>query len=131
MQSVEETPSTIPKAILYKHEFNPHPHVVKLDQLNSYHHISAPADDTSAVTNDENIPTIITDILNNAWEHYKQYNKEYNMHCDDYHCYSHGYSHQNGSPYFPTTRCSLCGTYGYGCLDWTLAETVYQKAKEI
>jgi len=29
------------------------------------------ADDTSSVTNDNNIPTIITDVVNDGWEHYK------------------------------------------------------------
>jgi len=52
------------------------------------------------------------------------------MDCHDYYCPSHGSSHQNGNRYFPTTRCSVCGTYGHGCLDCTLAEAVYWKEKE-
>jgi len=63
MQSDEDILSTIPKEIFDGYEFDPHPHVVEHDQLNGYHHISAPADDTSSVTNDENIPAIITDVL--------------------------------------------------------------------
>jgi len=130
MQSDEDTLSTIPEEIFDGYEFDPHPHVVEHDQLNGYHHISAPADDTSSVTNDDNIPAIVTDVVNNAWEHYKQYRKQHNTDCHDYYCRSHGSSHQNGNRYFPTTRCSVCGTYGHGCLDCTLAEAVYQKEKE-
>jgi len=72
IQSDEDTLSTIPEEIFDGYEFNPHPHVVEQDQLNGYHHISAPADDTSSVTNDDNIPAIIKDVVNDAWEHYKQ-----------------------------------------------------------
>jgi len=66
MQSDEDTPSTIIKEIFDGYEFDPHPHVVKHDQLNGYHHISDPADDTSSFTNDNNIPAIITDFVNDA-----------------------------------------------------------------
>jgi len=90
----------------------------------------APADDTSSVPNDDNIPVIITDVVNDAWEQYKQHQKEHNMDCHDYYFRSHGISHQNGNRYFPTTRCTICGTYRHGCLDCTLAEAVYQKEKE-
>jgi len=71
MQSDEDTLPTIPGEIFNGYEFDPYPHVVEQDQLNGSHHISAPADDTSSVTNDDNIPAIITDILNTDWEHYK------------------------------------------------------------
>jgi len=130
MQSDEDTLSTIPEEIFDGYEFNPHPHAVEHDQLKGYHQISAPADDTSSVTNDDNIPAIITDVVNEAWEHYKQHRKQHNTDCHDYYCRSHGSSHQNGNRYFPTTRCSVCGTYGHVCLDCTLAEAVYQKEKE-
>jgi len=66
MQSDQDTLSTIPKEILDGYEFNPHSQVVEHDQLNGYHHISATADDTSSITNDDNIPFIITDIVNDA-----------------------------------------------------------------
>jgi len=108
MQSDEDTLSTIPEEIFD----------------------GATADDTSSVTNDGNIPAIITDVVNDAWEHYKQHRKQHNTDCHDYHCRSHGSSHQNGNRYFPTTRCSVCGTDGHGCLDCTLAVAVYQKEKE-
>ena len=64
MQSDEDTLSTIRKEIFGGYEFDPHPHVVEHDQLNGYHHISAPTDDTSSVTNDYNIPAFITDVVN-------------------------------------------------------------------
>ena len=35
----------------------------------------SPADDTSSVTHDDNIPAIITDVVNDAWQHYKQHRK--------------------------------------------------------
>ena len=35
-----------------------------------------------------------------------------------------------GKRYFSTTRCSVCGTYGHGCLHCTQVEAVYQKKKE-
>jgi len=129
MQSDEDTLSTIPEEIFDGYEFDPHPHVVEHDQLNSYHHISAAADDTSSATNHYNIPAIITDFVNDACEHYKQHRKKHNTDCHDYYCHSHGSSHQNGNRYFPTTRCTICGTYGHGCLDCTLAGAVYQKEK--
>jgi len=67
MQSDEDTISTIPEEIFDAYEFNPHHYVVEYDQLNGYHHISAPVDDTSSVTNNDNIPAIITDVVNDAW----------------------------------------------------------------
>jgi len=130
MQSDEHALSTIPEEIFDEYKFDPHPHVVEHEQLNGYYHISAPTDDTSSVTNDDNIPAIITDVVNDAWEHYKQHRKQHNMDCHDYYCRSYGSSHQNGNRYFPTTRCSLYGTYRHGCLDCTLVEAVYQKEKE-
>jgi len=130
MQSDEDTLSTIPEGIFDGYELDPHPHIVEHDQLNGYDHISATADDTSSVTNDDNIPAIITDVVNDAWEHYKQHRKQHNTVCHDFYCHSHGSSHQNGNRYFPTTRCPVCGTYGHGCSDCTLAEAVYQKEKE-
>ena len=130
MQSDEDTFSTIPEESFDKYEFVPHSQVVEHDQLNGYHYISAPADATSSVTNDDHIPAIFTDVVNDAWEHYKQYRKQHNTDCQDYYCRSHGSSHQNENRYFPTTRCSICGTYGHGCLDCTLAESVYQKEME-
>jgi len=66
MQSDKDTLSTIPEEIFDGYEFDPHPHVVAHDQLNGYHRIMAPADDTSSATNDNNIPTIIIDIVNDA-----------------------------------------------------------------
>jgi len=83
MQSDEDTLSTISEEIFDGYEFDPHPHVVEHDQLNGYHHISAPADDASSVTNDNNIPAIITDVVNNAWEHYKQHRNQHNTDCHD------------------------------------------------
>jgi len=68
MQSAKNTLSTIPKEIFDGYEYDPHPHVVEYDQKNGYHHISAPADDTSSVANDDNIPAIITDVVNDPWE---------------------------------------------------------------
>jgi len=130
MQSDEDTLSTIAEEILDGYEFDPHPHVVEHELLNGYHHISAPADDTSSVTNHDNIPAIITDVVNDASEHYKQHRKQHNTDCHDYYWRSHGSSHQNGNRYFPATRCSICGTYGQGYLDCTLAEAVYQKDQE-
>jgi len=130
MQSDKDTPSTISEEIFAGYEFNPHSHLVEHDQLNVYHHISPPADDTCLVTNDDNIPAIITDVVNDAWEHYKQPGKEHNTDCRDYYCRSHGSSHQNGNRYFPTTRASVCRTYRHGCLDCPLANAVYQKEKE-
>jgi len=73
MQFDEDTLSTIHEEIIDGHEFDPHSHIVKQDQLNGYHHISDPTDDTSSVPVDDNIPAIITDIVNDAWEYYKQY----------------------------------------------------------
>ena len=70
MQSDEDTHSTIPEEIFDGYEFDPHLHVVEHDQVNGYHHISAPADDTPFVTNDNNIPAIIIDVVNDAREHY-------------------------------------------------------------
>jgi len=108
MQSDEDTLSTIPEEIFD----------------------GTPADDSPFITNDHNIPAIITDVVHNAWEHYKQHRKHHNTDCHDYYCRSHRSSHQNGNPYCATTRYSVCGTYGHGCLDCTLAEAVYQKEKE-
>jgi len=130
MQSDEDALSNIPEEIFDEYKFDPHPHVVEHDQLNGYHHVRAPANDHTSVTNNDNIPTIITDIINDAWEHYNQHREQHNADYHDYYCRSHGSSHQNGNDYFPTTRCSVCGTYGHGCLDCTLAEVVYQKEKE-
>jgi len=59
MQWNEDTLPTIPDEIYDGFEFDPYPHVVEHDQLNVYHHISAPADDTSSITNEDNIPAII------------------------------------------------------------------------
>jgi len=67
MQSDEDILSTIPEEIFDRYEFDPHPHVVAHGQFNLYHHISTPADDTSIVTNDDNIPAIIIDDVNDAW----------------------------------------------------------------
>jgi len=69
MQSDEDTLSTIPEEIFDGYEFDPHSHIVEHDQLNGYHNISAPAEDTSSVTNDDNIPAIITDVVNDACDH--------------------------------------------------------------
>jgi len=93
MQSDEDTLSTITKEIFDGYEFDPHPNVVEHVQLNRYHHISAPADDTSSIIHDDNIPAIITDVVNDAWEHYKQHWKQPNTDCHDYYCCSHGSSH--------------------------------------
>jgi len=66
MQSHEDTISTIPEEIFDRYEFDPHPHIIEHDQLNGYHYICGPADDTSLLTNDENIAAIITDVVNDA-----------------------------------------------------------------
>jgi len=71
MQSDAVNLSTIPKEIFGGYEFDPHPHVVEQDQLNRDHHISTPTDDTYFVTNNDNIPAIITDVVNDAWKYYK------------------------------------------------------------
>ena len=130
MQSDEDTLSIIPYEIFDGYEFDPHRHVVKQDQLNGDYHFTTPADNTSCITNDDNIPAIITEVVNNAWECYKQHRKQHNMDCHDYYCRSHGSLHQNGNLYFSTTRCSVCRTHGHGCLDCTLAEALYQKEKK-
>jgi len=130
MQSDEDTLSTIPEEIFDGYKFDPHPHVVERDELNGYNHISTPADNTSSVTKYDNIHAIITDVVNDACEPYKQPGKQNNTDYHDYYCRSHGSSHQNGNCYFPTTKCSLCGTYGHGCLDYTLAEAVFPKEKD-
>jgi len=51
MQSDKDTLSTIPEEIF----------------------VVAPVEDTSSVTNDDDIPAIITDVVNDAWEHNKQH----------------------------------------------------------
>jgi len=130
MQSDEDILSTISQEIFDGYEFDPHQYIVEHDQLNGYHHISVPSDDASSVTNDDNIPTIITDSVNDAWEYYKQHRKQHNTDCHDYNCRSHGSLYQNGNRNFPTTRCSVCRTYRHGYLDCTLAEAVYQKKQE-
>ena len=61
-----DTLSTILEEIVNGYEFGPHTYIVVNDQLNGYHHISTLADDISSVINDNNIPTIITDIVNDA-----------------------------------------------------------------
>jgi len=66
MQSDEDTLSTISKEIFDGYKFDPYPHIIEHNQLNGYHHISAPAEDTSSVTDNDNIPAIITFIVNNA-----------------------------------------------------------------
>jgi len=71
MNSDEDILPTIPEEIFDGYSFDPHPNVFEHDQLHGYHYISTPADDTSSVTNYDNIPTIITDIVNDTWEHYK------------------------------------------------------------
>jgi len=93
MQSDEDTLSTIPEEIFDRYEFNPHTHVVEHDQLNGYHHVSAPPNDTSLVTNDDNIPAIIKDVVNDARKHYNQHRKQHNMDCHNYYCRSYGISH--------------------------------------
>jgi len=64
MQSDKDTLSTVPEEINDGYDFDPHPDVVGHDQLNGYYHISSPAGDTSSDTNDDNIPAIITDVIN-------------------------------------------------------------------
>jgi len=130
MQSDKHTLSTIPKEIFDGYEFDPPHHVVEHDLLNGYYHISTPADDTYSITNDDNSLAIIIDVVNDAWEHYKQHRKQHNTDCHAYYCCWHGSSHQNGNRYFPTTRCSIGGTYGHGCLNCTLVKAGYQKEKE-
>jgi len=63
MQSDENTISTIQEQIFDRFEFDPQPHAVEQNHLNGCHHISALADDTSYLTNDDNIPGIITGSL--------------------------------------------------------------------
>jgi len=83
MQSDENTISTIPEVIFVGYEFDPHPHVVEHYPLNGYHHISAIIDDTFSVTNDDNIPAIMTDDVNDVWKYYKQHRKQHNTDCHD------------------------------------------------
>ena len=78
MQSDEDSLCSIPEEIFTGCEFNPHHHIFKHDQLNGYHHISTTAHDSSSVTDNDNIPAIITNIVNDAWIWYKQHRKEYN-----------------------------------------------------
>jgi len=85
---------------------------------------------TSSVTHDDNIPAIITDVVNDGWEHYKEHRKQHYTDCHDYYCRSHGSLHQNGTCYFSTTWCLIYGTYEHGWWDCTLAEAVYEKEKE-
>jgi len=66
MDRDEDTFSTISEEIFDGYNFDPHPHVVKPDQLNGYHHISPPANDTFSVTKDDNIPANITDVVIDA-----------------------------------------------------------------
>jgi len=73
IQSVEDTLSTIPEDIFNQYKLDPHPQGIVHDQLNGYHHIYASTDNASSVTNNENIPAIITDVANDAWDHYKQH----------------------------------------------------------
>jgi len=73
MQSDEATLSTIPEEIFEEYELDPHPHVVEHDQLKGYHPISAPADNTSSITKDNNIAGIIIDFVNDTWEYDKQH----------------------------------------------------------
>jgi len=129
MQSDEYTFSTIPEEMFNGYEFDPHSHVVEHDQLKGYFHISTSADNNSSITNDDNIPSIITNVVNDAWEYYKQHRKKHNTDYHDYYCCSYGSSHQNRNVYFPTTRSSVCRTYWHGYLDFTLAEAVYQKGR--
>lgn len=67
MQSDENIHPTVPKEILNGYEFDPHPYLVETDQLNGYYDIGAPTDNTSYVSNEGNIPAIITDIVNDVW----------------------------------------------------------------
>jgi len=92
-QSDQDTLSTIHKEIFDGFGFDPQPHIVEHDQLNGYHHISAPADDTFSITNDDNIPAIITDVVNDACEYYKKYRKQHNTDFHDYYRHSHVRSH--------------------------------------
>jgi hypothetical protein len=73
MTSDEDTLSTIPEESFEGYEPQNYPHNIEQDQLNEYHHISIPTVYPSSSTNDDNIPSIITDIVNNAWEYYKQH----------------------------------------------------------
>jgi len=66
MQSDEDTLSILLEKIFDGYEFDPHSQVVEQDQLNGCHQTSAPAGDTYSVTNDNNIPAIITDFINDA-----------------------------------------------------------------
>jgi len=66
IQLDEDTLTTIPKEIWDTYKFDPHPHIVEQDQLYSYYQISSHADDTSFITNDDNIPAIRTDVSNDA-----------------------------------------------------------------
>jgi len=90
MQSDEDTLSTITEEIFGGYKFNSHPHDVEHAQLNDDHHITASANDTSSVINDDNIPAIITNVVNDAWEHYQQHRKQHNKDSQDYYCHLHG-----------------------------------------
>jgi hypothetical protein len=66
MSSDDDTLSTIPEEIFEGYDPENYPHNIEQDQLSGYHHISNPADDPSLTTNDDNIPSIISDIVNDA-----------------------------------------------------------------
>jgi len=130
MQSDEDTLCTIPKETFDVYEFDPHLHGIEQHQLNAYYHMSVPAGDPYSITNNDNIPAVITDIVNDFWENYIPHSEQNKLHCHDYYCHSHGSSHQNGNSYYPTSRSLVYGTYGHGCLDYTQAGAVYQIEKE-
>jgi len=66
IQSDNDTLYTILEEIFNVYEFDPHHHVVEQHLFNSYYPISTPTNDTSSFTNDDNIPAIITDIVNDT-----------------------------------------------------------------
>jgi hypothetical protein len=66
MSSDDDTLSTISEEIFEGYDPENYPHNIEQDQLNRYHYISIPADDPSLITNDDNIPSIISDIVNDA-----------------------------------------------------------------
>jgi len=66
MQSDEDTLFTISKEIFDSYEFDSQFHVVKQYQVSRYHYIRILIDNAFAITNRDNVPTIITDIIDNT-----------------------------------------------------------------
>lgn len=83
LQSYKDTFFTISERTFDGYKFHPHLLDVKQDQFNGYHYINSHVDDISSITHDDNIASIIIDVVNDACEHYKQNRRQYNMNCYD------------------------------------------------